>query len=165
VFSKQFRTARRAGFLDTLERNGLHELMARWGEEAAKGIADTAGGTEAGRTEAEALIEALIVECAFRVGRTVRALYPTAPSEPAGVATPPQPVHPRAEETSPAPEPAETPDAGKANPMPRTTAAAQGALDALAAEQAAKPKVYRHDEHMPAGGPRVTRIETEGERG
>lgn len=78
---------------------------------------------------------------------------------------PPSDVHPRAEETSPAPEPAEAPDAGKANPMPRTTAFAQGALDALAAEQAKpKPRVYRFDEsgEFPAA---PQRIETEGERG
>ena len=77
----------------------------------------------------------------------------------------PSDIHPRAEETSPAPEPAEAPDAGMA-PMPRTTASAQGALDALAAENAtkAKPRVYRFDEsgEFPAA---PQRIETEGEKG
>jgi hypothetical protein len=77
-------------------------------------------------------------------------------------------------------EPAEAPDAGKApqeeaeaindaigDPAWQHRPAMYEALDRMRADVDAtepQPRVYRHDEHMPAG-PTVTRIETDGEKG
>jgi hypothetical protein len=69
-------TADRVGhFLLQLDISHINEMFARWGEYQAREIIVEAGDTEAGIREGQALLQALAIEAASRIGRALRALY------------------------------------------------------------------------------------------